>query len=117
MNPDASSYGGGNSSRVVSVGDDMKGLSGTLSLRFAGAGGGSDGEVDERLVARAIALSDARPSGFWLGLFDESSMSTPRPGSLHSLFGSSQGTSAPKWPKLAMPSLPNFLNLLAISKV
>jgi hypothetical protein len=98
MNPDASSYGGGNSWRVVSVGDDMKGLSGTLSLRFDGAGGGSDGEVDERFVARAIALSDARPSGFRLGLFDESSMSTPRPGAYTVCLALLKGRAPPNGP-------------------
>jgi hypothetical protein len=72
MKPDASSYGGGNASRVISVGSETNGLSGTFTLRLGGESGGVD--ADERCVARAIALSDARPSGFWLGLFVVSSM-------------------------------------------
>ena len=58
----------GNASRVVSVGSETNGLSGILTLRLGG-GSGAAGDADERCVARAIALSDARPSGVWLGLF------------------------------------------------
>jgi hypothetical protein len=47
MKPDASSYGGGNASRVVSVGSKMNGLSGTPDRRFDGSGG-TDGDVLER---------------------------------------------------------------------
>jgi hypothetical protein len=71
MKPDASSYGGGSASRAFSVPSETNGLSGTLTLRL---GGGSGGVVLDRLVARAIALSDARPSGVRLGLFVGSSM-------------------------------------------
>src|SRR5688500_15762146 len=73
IKPDASSYGGGNASRALSVGSERNGLSGTLDRRFGGSGG-VDGDMVERCVARAIALSDARPSGVRLGLFVESSM-------------------------------------------
>jgi len=92
MNPDASSYGGGNASRVVSVGSETNGLSGTLLFRFGG-GGGCDGV--ER-CARAIALSDERPSGVALGLFVGSSMENTSARNLHSLFVSSQETTGRK---------------------
>jgi hypothetical protein len=75
MKPDASSYGGGSASRVVSVGSETNGLSGTFCLRLLGGESGVVAcDMDERCVARAIAVSDARPSGFWLGRFVESSM-------------------------------------------
>src|SRR5688572_28295188 len=73
MNPEASSYGGGNASCLLSVGSETNGLSGILTLRLGGTAGVACDGV-ERWVPRAIALSDVRPSGVRLGLFVESSM-------------------------------------------
>jgi hypothetical protein len=66
-----------------------------LIRRLGGGSGGAVCDVDERCVDRAIALSDARPSGVRLGLFVGLSMKHLGP-SLHSLFGSSQETTTQK---------------------